>query len=200
MRKRGSILVAKRDGAIEPFDAAKPRRCLAAAMAACNCDPRLADALARAVELHLRQWSEPQPPTTDYVFRCLRTALAETGLARVAQRLIAHRQRRAAQRQRLAVGRQQDCCDKATPWRKASVAETLERRYGLDCAVARILAGEVERRVLGLEYAVVSTALINELIRSELSAWGLGDSVHEIAARTRPPLAPIADRQLPKEC
>jgi hypothetical protein len=55
------------------------------------------------------------------------------------------------------------------------VADALEARHGLRRSVARFLAGEVERRVLSLEYHVVSTALIAELIRNELLAWGLAE-------------------------
>jgi hypothetical protein len=55
------------------------------------------------------------------------------------------------------------------------VVTTLERRHSLKASVARILAGEIESRVLGLNYGVVSSALIAELIRNELMAWGLSD-------------------------
>lgn len=176
-------MIAKREGRLEPFETAKLRRCLAAAMKTCNCDERFADALARALELHLRDRREPRPPTTDYIFRCLRTALCETGMDQVARQLARHRRRRTSQRRKLSVFDARASQPALAPWRKATVAGTLERRHGLTHSVARILAGEIERRVLALEYSAISTALIAELIRNELMAWGLADPVKDAAPR-----------------
>lgn len=168
-------MVVKRGGELEPFEAAKLRRCLAAALWACDRDPRLADALARAVELHLQSWNSPHPPSTDYVFRCACVALSETGLAGVARYLVRRQRRRAARRRELTVFDPRRPGRSPVRWRKASVALLLRSRYGLRRPVARFLAGVVERQVFNLGYAVVSTTLIRELIRNELLAWGLAD-------------------------
>ncbi len=189
-------MIAKREGGLEPFEAAKLRRCLAGAMKACHCDQRFADALARAVELHVCAWSDARPPTTDYLFRCLRTALLETGMDQVAYQLSRHRRRRARQRRSLVVFNAREPEGAPTPWRKASVAATLERRHGLSHSVARILAGEIERRVLALEYGRISTALVVELIRSELLAWGLADAATDAARQFQV----VVERQANKEC
>jgi len=189
------IIIAKRDGALEPFDIVKLRRCLATAMRACGCDPRFADALARAVALHLRQLSAPSPPTTDYIFRCVRTALVRTGMEPVAAELARHRRRRAAQRRRVSVWSAQHPQDTLQPWSKGRVADTLERRHGLGHSAARILAAEIERRVLALEYAVVSTTLVNELIQSELLAWGLAGAAAVRPGSTADDAAPQAARK-----
>jgi hypothetical protein len=192
-------MIAKREGQLERFELPKPRRCLAAAMRACNRDVRLADALARAVALHLRDWSAASPPSSEYVFRCLRTALVKTRLEDVAQHLVLHRRRRASQRQRLSVFDVNKSHYVLAPWRKAAVAATLEGRHGLTHAVARILAGEIERRVLALEYSVVSKSLIRELVRNELLAWGLADAMTDLAPGAQG-IALVADRPTPKEC
>lgn len=181
MKTTGQMMVCKREGGVEPFDPEKLRRCLVAAMRSCCSDERYADALARAVALHLNDWSEPRPPTTDYIFRCVRTALIETGMEPVARILVSHRRRRAAQRRHLSVCDPSESQFVLTPWRKAAVAANLEGSCGLGHSVARIIAGEVERRVLALEYTVVSTALIAELTRNELLAWGLADAVPDVA-------------------
>ena len=175
MSKTTEIKIAKCGGGLEAFDRTKLRRCLADAMKACGRDPRYAEALAKAVELHLAEWQETQPPTTDYIFRCLRTALEKTGMAGVAQYLISQRRQRAEQRRRLSVfdADQADC--PTIPWRKSWVAETLRREHGVGHSVARILAGEIERRVLALDYDVVSRSLIVEIVRNELLAWGLAE-------------------------
>ena len=192
-------MIAKREGQLERFEPPKPRRCLAAAMKACNRDLRLADALAGAVALHLRDWSAAGPPSSDYIFRCLRTALVETGMEDVAQHLVLHRRRRASQRRGLSVFDVNKSHYALAPWRKAAVAATLEGRHGLTHAVARILAGEIERRVLALEYSVVSKSLIRELVRNELLAWGLVDAMTELAPGAQG-VALIADRPASKEC
>ena len=172
------ILVSKRESGVELFDAGKTRRCLNEAMRACGHDPRFADPLARAVELHLRDWPRTRPPTTDYVFRCLRTALTETGMSRVARQLAVHRRQRAERRRHVVVRRRGGAGDRVVPWRKSAVADALELQHGVGHSVARFLASEIERRVLGLGYGEVSTALIVELMRSELTAWGLADGVN----------------------
>jgi hypothetical protein len=199
MRNKTRIMVAKREGGLEAFEPAKPRRCLIAAMRDGDSDMRFADALARAVELHLRDCSDPAPPSSSYIFRCLHTALTETGMEPVARRLALHRSYRARQRRRLSVFDPDRSRYTLAPWRKAAVAATLEGDYGLSHAAARILAGEIEGHVLGLGYSVVSKTLIRELVRNELLAWGLGDVMTDL-----PPGAlgvdTVANRPTRKEC
>ncbi len=171
MSQQTRIIVAKRDGGLEPFQAAKPRRVMAAALQACRRERRIADALVRAIELHLLRSGRQHTTTSDYIFRCIHTALSDTGLGDVAQRLARHRHQRQQRREGVSVvagpGRP------PVRWQKRCVVETLQQCYGITCGAARIVAGEVERRVLSLGYSVVSTRLIRELIESELSAWGL---------------------------
>jgi hypothetical protein len=192
-------MIAKRDGALEPFEPAKPRRCLAIVLKAADCDPHYASALVRAVELHLRDWSEASPPSSKYIFRCLHTALTETGMEQVAQRLAWHRRRRAECRRRLSVSDPDQAHHAPAPWHKADVARTLEGRFELSHPVARILAGEIEHRVLALDYQVVSKPLIRELVRNELSAWGLGPAITHPDPGAQG-VDVIADRPTQKEC
>jgi hypothetical protein len=166
-----TIEIIKRDGSHEPFDAAKLRSCLAAAMQNCHYDVRYATALSQAVASHLEQWERRQPPSSDYLFRCVRSVLMETGLQDVAQCLVAHRRERLASRRSLQI-----CAgdaDEPVAWDKQRVVQSLEGRYGLGRTVARVIAGEVERRVLGLGYRLISASLVEEVIRNELMAWGL---------------------------
>jgi hypothetical protein len=195
----GQIMITKRGGSRELFEPAKPRRCLTAALRACKDDDRFADALVRAVEFHLRHWTRGALPTSDYVFRCLRTALIQTGMQQAADQLALHRRRREMRRQNLAVLDPQDDGESAVaPWRKSDVARTLEDDCGLSHSVARILAGEVERRVLALDYTVVSKPLIAEVINNELMAWGLAEEQTDGPNEEIGPDA-VADRQPEKE-
>jgi hypothetical protein len=169
-------MIRKCDGSLERFEFHKLRRGVAVAMRDCGYEERLADAIAQAVSLHLRDWRQDRPPSSEYIFRCVRTVLDETGLQEVAQRLMTYRRQRACRRRSLFVfdSRHPDLA--AKPWRKSAVVGTLQRRHRLSRMAARILAGQIEERVLSLDYSVISSALVAELIRSELMAWGLSEA------------------------
>jgi hypothetical protein len=170
------VLIRKRDGTAEPFDLAKLRRSVGAAMRECGYDPRYADALARAVAAHLDQWDQPRAPTTQYVFRCVCAVLRETGLGDAAAAMKECYRRRAANRRRLMVVDRGRPSDPGAIWRKGAIASALRQRYSVSPPTARILAGQIEERVFRLDYDVVSTSLVAELIHSELTAWGLAHS------------------------
>lgn len=172
MKKSRGLWIVKRDGSHEAFDFAKLRRCVGAAMRACRYDDACADALCRAVRMHLDE-ARRRPPSSEYVFRCVQSVLNETGLADVAEQLAGHRKVRDGRRRALAVIGARNGGAEAAPWEKSRVARSLERRYQLTHSTARILAGEIEQRVLALEYRVVSAALVDELVRNELMSWGL---------------------------
>lgn len=174
MNPGDAILVRKRDGGREPFQVAKVRRGLAVAMRECQYDERFADSLARAVALHVEGWRDRHLPTTEYIFRCVRTVLKETGLVDVARQISLHRRCRAQRRRTVQVLDLRDRQRTARPWRKTDVARTFEIHHGLAPETSRILAAAVEERVLSLNYEVLTAALVDELVRSELLAWGLG--------------------------
>ena len=191
MKKLKIASVAKRDGSVEPFDFAKLRRCLAVAMKGCAYDAVYADALARAVAMHLQDWRDAAPASTGYIAGCVKAVLEETGLNDVANFLDRHRRQRDARRSRI------DLIDTASPerlqrkWSKRLVVEALTQTHSLRVEVARILAGEVEQRVLALNYNMISLSLLGELIRNELMAWGLADDAlaSQPASADRPQLA-----------
>jgi hypothetical protein len=188
VKHAATVMVRKSDGTDEPFNLGKLRRSLSAAMRECHYDVRFADSLSQAVLIHLREWKERRPPSTEYIFRCTRQVLMETGLEDVARQMAGHRRHRAARRRSIAVvgahGRQGPA-----PWCKATVCAALRRRHGLSPSVARIVAGEIEGRVVALNYALVSAGLVGELIRNELRAWGLesDDRVGDGVAVAPPP-------------
>lgn len=173
MRRNQMPAIRKCDGSLEPFDPAKLQRCLSKAAESSGCDRRMAGFLVEAVGVHLRDARDSRPATSDYVFSCLRTALNRTGLQDLADRLVAHRRLRRSRRSRLRVLNSNDTGAPAQAWRKGAIAAGLCKQHGLSRPVARILASEVEQRVFGLGYEVLSTSLIGELVRSELHAWGL---------------------------
>lgn len=190
MRRCKEILVSKRDGTVEKFGLAKLSSCLARVLSRRSYDARLAGPLARAVALHLSEWRNVRPPSTEYIFRCVATVLEQTGLADVAEDLSHYQRARAARRRRTrvleVVGR-----GPGVPWCKARLVNTLERRYGLRHTVARFLAGQVEAQVFGLDYRLVTRAFLRELVQNEVLAWGLTDEPVLRADRTVPDPAAV---------
>ena len=189
MKRGRTMKVAKRDGTVEPYSQEKIQHCLAMACEAVRVTPRVASSLARAVTIHLRECAAPGLPTTEYVFRCVRAALEQTDFSPAAKALCEHRRWRDAARGSVRIFDARRPERPGGLWRKARVARTLERRHQLSPRVARILAGELEERVLGLRYQLISTALLGELIRNELRAWGLAAEI-KIPAPKNVPTSP----------
>ncbi len=184
-----SILIAKHDGTQELFAPAKLRRMVAVAMRACHYDPKLSEPLVQAVEVHLQYWDEPRPPTSEYLFRCVQAVLKQTGLSDVADVLAAHRRWRRVKRHSVQVQRRHSKRG-PRPWRKAALVTLLEKRYGVMHDTARIIAGELEMRVLNLGYRVITAGLLEELVHNELLTWGLlGEQVEMPRAARRAPQA-----------
>lgn len=174
MTQAREILVVKRGGDVEPFALEKLGRCIRVGLLARGDDPVFASPLARAIEVHVEGLGASRRPTSDYLFKCATTVLRETGMGEVARALAEHRRGRALARRRVRV-RTADSRPQGDRWDKARLAAWLERHCDLRRATARLLAGEVERRVLKLEYEVIAGPLVRELILSELGAWGLAE-------------------------
>jgi transcriptional regulator NrdR family protein len=169
-----TIVIEKRGGSREPFSAAKLRRVLALAMQESQIDPKLADPLVQAVEVHLRYWDDERPPTSEYVFRCVCAVLKQTDLTEVADILLAHRRWRRVRRRSVRVLRAKPKRG-SRPWKKRDLIAQLEGRFGIGRSAARIIASEMEQRVLNLGFRLVSQPLLDELLQNELMAWGLCD-------------------------
>ncbi len=170
------IVITKRDGTLERFSLAKLSNCLATAIQGRAYDPRLAGPLSRAVAQHLSEWHQSQPPTTEYIYRCLQSVLQQTGLSDVAEDLEVHRRLRCRCRRRIRILDGGADGAAAESWRKTTLVGTLQNRYGLRYNVARFLAGRIEAQLLGLGYRVISRSFLDELARSEVLAWGLADT------------------------
>lgn len=193
MRRGNEIVLSKCDGSVECFSPSKLSTCLARALQGRAYDARLAEPLARAVAMHLREWSGAAPPTTKYVFRCICSVLQQTGLGDVADDLIRVRRQRRANRKRIrVVDVSKAAGGRGEPWRKLALVATLQNRYGCRHAVARILAGQIEARVFGLNYRVITKQFMVELTKNEVLAWGLGDRqvLDAVPAPPQPVAAP----------
>jgi hypothetical protein len=175
VRNLKQVVVTKHDGTLERFSLTKLTNCLATVMRRRAYDPRLADPLSKAVAMHLQEWRDLAPPSTNYLYRCVRSVLQQTGLSDVADELATHRQQRRWRRVRIRVVDPQHAAPEGELWCKARLVETLQNRHGLRYPVARFLASRIENQVFALDYRVVSGAFLRELMRSEVLAWGLAD-------------------------
>lgn len=175
MRSTKQIVVTKQDGTLERFNLAKLTGSLAGAMRGHAYDPRLAVPLAKAVAMHLQDLQLTTPPTTDYIYRCARSVLQQTGLPDVADELANFRRQRRTRRRRVRV------VDAALPeargelWRKSALVQTLQTRYGLRHSVSRFVAGQIETQVFALDHREITRTFLAELVRNEVLAWGLAD-------------------------
>lgn len=180
-----ATLIRKQDGSLEPFCSGKLRRCVEVLLRETGFDPGVARPLTKAVGIHVKQ--RPDDVTSAYIFDCIVAVLKQTGLTKAAEALTAHRERRERRRSGICVVAADSPA--VACWSKSRLAATLRDRHGLRDAVARYLAGEIERKVLELDYTAVSTELLTALVASELSAWGLAshgvDTAHlnRVAAR-----------------
>ena len=198
MRSLKQLVITKQDGTLERFSLTKLTNCLAIVMRRQAYDPRLGGPLGKAVAMHLQEWRGAAPPSTEYVYRCVRSVLQQTGLSDVADDLAAHRRARRWRRARLRVVDPSQPRLDGHPWRKARIVDTLQNQYGLRYPVSRFLAGRIEHQVFALDYLLVSKAFLSELIRSEVLAWGLADE-QTLQGREHADLAPPVVAPQPKE-
>ncbi len=199
MKNVRQIVVTKRDGTVERFSLTKLTNCLATAIRVQKYDPRLAGPLANAVAMHLQEWRASAPPTTGYIYRCVRAVLQQTGLSDVADELADHRRLRSTRRGMIRVLADSGPDAASEAWSKGAVVRTLAQRYGLRHGVARLLARQVEAQIFALDYRVVTRAFLRELVHNEVLAWGLVDDRTlraNVAAAVEPQ---VAGRQVEEE-
>ena len=173
MKRTKSLIITKRDGTLERFSVEKLRSCLGRVLSATADEPRLADPLSRAIKLHLQESGRTAMSSSEYVFRCARSVLLQTGLSDAARGLVSHRRLRIARRRRVRVYDPLETGREPVRWRKSAVVASLQNVYNVRQAVARFLAGHIENRVLELGYRLVSRPFLAELVRNEMLAWGL---------------------------
>jgi hypothetical protein len=194
-----ALVITKRDGTLERFNPAKLRTCLVRAIQAGGEEPQMAGPLAQAIAVHLREQSDPEMHTSEYVYGCARAALAQTGLSCSAEAMGAHRRLREARRRRVRVYDPLEFGRPAVRWRKGAIVATLQNVYDLRQTVARFLAGLIEGRVFGLGYRLLSKPFLAELVRNEVLAWGLlFDRVSASGSSVGTP-NPVAGNGPPKE-
>ncbi len=172
-----------RNGEVVPFRRSRVvRAILAAVRSSGSKDEWVADKLADMVVYFLDSLhgERPTPPTADDVDDTIEKALLSSpDLSIVAQAFISGRtMRREIEQLEVAVTdtdgpRVSQSSQGTGGWNRVRITAALMRENGLDAAHASAVAEAVEKRVLALDVARVTTGLIRELADAELLSRGL---------------------------
>ncbi len=189
--------VTKRDARVVAFDKSKITDAIfKAATAAGGADKQMAEELASAVTLFLRNRFGSKNPSIEEIQDAVEKVLIETGHAKTAKRYILYRENRTKARKDLRVrkktrhdGNSTDIALMVTPltkdeilsWDKAKVASALVKEAGVDVVLANEIASAVERKIVDSQLTHISTSLIREIVDNELFVRGLNKKLAQQA-------------------
>jgi hypothetical protein len=193
--------VRKRDGREVPFDESKIRDAIQRAMLAVGeGDLGFATEVAGVVRLALENRraslegsADDKTPGIEEIQDLVEHALIQLGRASVAKAYILYRDRRSKVREVLEVHRSPPAGTRAprvrpsdesapAPWSKGRIVAALMSEAELARTTAEEVAGRVESRVFALGQQRISTALVRELVDSELASLGLDAALHRQAS------------------
>ena len=163
----------KRDGTDEPFDARKLAGAMLrviphAAPGACH-----APQLALAIRAYLRR-SEWLYVPSEAVFAMAVEVLNRCGMDASAEAFDAHRTRREQRRQEVRVLHEGG---RITLWDKSWLSELAQRSWFVSAPTGRILAGQVEERLLAGGRRVVPRGEVLDMLNELVAHYGLADAV-----------------------
>lgn len=193
------LSVRKRDGLVEPFSSAKIIDGLRRALHAANDadPPATAEGIADAVVRYLNKAKMSGPLATSQILDLLESVLNQTGRSAAAQWLRQRARRRDRQRRAMHVAhfnrKQQRFVMRR--WSKSAVVAALQRDYELGALVARQIAGIVEYCLLASGMKLITTALIEQAVISELLAWGLAPASLSVKGRSQGKPAPVREHK-----
>lgn len=177
-----AMQVQDRDGVLHGFAPVRVRDAILAAMAEAGVGGiDLAEELTAAVLHFLHESGVLSPLGVDQVHDMVEKVLMGTGQREIARAYVLRRERRARLREPqppaerpagatpLVQGRR---LPGATPWDRSRIAEALIEEADLDRDTAEAVADAVEGRVLRSGLTTVNTALLRELVDSELFERG----------------------------
>lgn len=176
---KATMRVRKRDATIEPFEIAKLRNCLRAAMHGAadpaGLDNTAAGSLAEAIQEYLRVSTPRRVASAGHLAELAEVVLSQTGHDAAAMAFRQHAQLRDQQRKWLMVAcpRPSDGRFVQQRWRKSRLVASLQQGHTLDRSTARMIAGRVEQLIFNCGLKVVTANLVREMANSELLAWGL---------------------------
>ena len=170
------IRITKADGSTEAYLHTKVLGSLHRAMAAVQSDClETAQMLSDAVTYYLYRRFKGETLTTDQVHQMILTVLKGAGFTSAAEALTAHRLNRRLQRRRISVS------DGEWPaWDKGLIVQDLIEHYRVEEALARVIAGSVEEKILRMGAAHIRKGLIRHLVMTDME--DLLDAHYELTA------------------
>src|SRR5262245_21924580 len=175
--ERRGLVIRKRDGSVEPFSRSRLVACLIRPLhEVCDADPPAsAEALAESVVRHLESARIEAAIPSGRLREFVEAVLSQSGYLAAADALKQHARRRAQQRRQIHVAyfhpRRGTYVHRR--WSKAAVITNLRTERDLEPGVARWIGGIVEMAVLRCGLKLITTGLIEQMIESEMLAWGL---------------------------
>lgn len=173
MNGSGKVLVLKRDGGKEPFDALKLSASLLRVIQPVGGTLRQANDLAGAIELYLTR-SNMDGISSTALFEMALKVLRRVGFAKSAQTLEGHHFWRAMQRVQCSVRHD---TGQATLFDKGWLASFASRSWYVSQSVARIVAGQLENELLEMVPIELSRGDLVEMLNNRMAAFGLADAV-----------------------
>jgi|GEM_PF-1658546 len=175
----GTIRVLKRDGSVEDFNFSKLLTCIRHGFQGSG-EPldrhkATSKGLTEAVQTYLER-SEPHSPVpTHYLAELVELVLTQTGYTAASLVIKEHADLRGRRRNwvKVAQRRERDGRIVQKRWSKSRVVRHLVEIHRLETPSARMIAGRVEQLVFNCGIKVVTTGLVDEMVLSELLAWGL---------------------------
>lgn len=171
MARSGKISVVKRDGSIEPFDRLKLRGCLLRVLPSGSEEYYLSEALSAAIECYLRRLGRrcvSSPALLEMTLQALCSANQDPSALRLEHR---HR-RRLEMRSALQVRHGHS----RTAWSKQWLAQLAAARWELSRPAARIVAGDVEERLLARPRRHLSRKAVLGMLDEAMQAYGLAET------------------------
>lgn len=175
----GVISVLKRDGNVEPFVLAKLLNCIGSGFHASG-EPQergssTSRGLAEAVQAYLQKSRAFTAVPSDHLAELVELVLTQTGYAAAGAAIRHHHCVRERLRRwvKVAHRRAKDGRFVHRQWDKGLIVRRLLEDYQIDAPAARVIAGRVEQLVFNCGLKIVTADLVEEMIKSELLAWGL---------------------------
>lgn len=187
----GAINVLKRDGAIEDFLLAKLHGCIGNGFASSG-EPHERNSatsrgLAEAVQTYLRKSRPNSAVPSDHLGELVELVLTQTGYSAASAAIKHHHHVREKLRRWVKVAhyRPRDGSYVHRQWDKSRIVQSLQQVHQIDAPAARVIAGRVEEHVFCCGLKVVTTELVEEMMRSEMLAWGLLPGALNVKSNSR---------------
>lgn len=176
------LKVLKNDGSTEVYYHTKVMGAIGHALCQCGSFREgVVDSLAEAVTTYISK-NYGNLIESDQIHSIIQAVLSETGFFNAALLMHEHRIIRQSKRKRLEIIHfcHEDSSDNGRtphplksayftePWNKTTIAWYLESERGLSRSLSRLVAGQVEEKVLAMNCQQITSSLVRELIENEL--------------------------------